>query len=151
MPLVTVSELAEADAQVVYARLSNMEAFPRFMKNVQTVRVRERGSGYTITEWTAILQGVTFRWVERDDWYPEQGRIAFRQLEGDLRRFEGYWEVRPGPRPGTCQVTLTTEFEFGMPMLAPLLNPVARLALKENARDMVRAVAQAAGGESAPS
>lgn len=144
MPIVTVTEDVTASPARVYDILSDMAAFPSFMKNVESVRILERGPGFTLSEWVTRLQGARFRWVERDEFFPEEGKITYRQIEGDLKVFQGHWALEPGLK-GT-RVTLQTEFEFGIPMLAALLNPVAKVTLKENARAMIRAVA----GQSQP-
>lgn len=137
MPRVDVERVVAAPPDRVYAVLADMERFPQFMKNVESLTVRERGDGYTVTEWVARLQGARFRWVERDEFYP--GRIVYNQIEGDLRVFRGEWRVEPAE--GGTRVVLVTEFEFGMPMLAQLLNPLARIAVRENAEAMLAAIA----------
>ncbi|WP_430626297.1 type II toxin-antitoxin system RatA family toxin [Sulfobacillus thermotolerans] len=133
MPVVTVTEVVPASMTSIYKILSDMQRFPEFMKNVESVTIAEQGEDYTHSVWRTKLQGATFQWTERDEFFPQQGRISYRQIQGDLKKFEGFWQ-----------------FEFGMPMLASLLNPVAKLAIRENAKAMVRAIgekAQAADSE----
>lgn len=141
MPTIQVSQVIPAKQNRVYQFLEQMEEFPRYMKNLETVRCLERGQGYTVTEWVARLRGSRFRWVERDTFDPVSYRIDFQQTEGDLKVFRGYWLLTK--EDAATQVTLVTEFEFGMPMLASLLNPVAKIALRDNARGMVEAIASA--------
>ncbi|MCY0898332.1 MAG: aromatase/cyclase [Firmicutes bacterium] len=138
MPLVEVTELVSAPIDRVYRVVSDMESYPRFMKNVESIKVLERGDGYTVTEWHARLKGARFRWVEKDLFDPQNFRITYEQTEGDLKEFRGYWALSASG-DGT-RVTLVTEFEFGVPMLASLLNPVARVALRENSRAMLAAI-----------
>ncbi|MCL5063545.1 MAG: SRPBCC family protein [Firmicutes bacterium] len=146
MPVVEVTEWIDSDPDQVYAKISRMEDFPAIMANVQSVTIKETGEGYTLSEWVAKLQGARFRWVERDEFFPEHRRITFRQTEGDLKVFQGEWRVvSDGQR---SQVTFVTEFEFGMPMLSNLLNPVARYALRQNARSMVQGIQQALAAHS---
>ncbi len=138
MPAVTVSEIVPASVAAVYRILADMTQFPAFMKNVESVAVVETGANYTHSTWRTKLQGATFQWTERDEFFPDEGRITYHQIQGDLKKFEGYWQLRATDK-GT-EVTLETSFEFGMPMLANLLNPVAKLAIRENAKAMVRAI-----------
>ena len=142
MPKVTVTEVVPVRVDAVYQILSDMAQFPRFMKNVEGIQILEKGESWTLSQWVTRLQGAKFRWVERDTFYPEQGRITFAQTEGDLKVFQGEWRLLAVN--GGTEVTLDTEFEFGIPMLASLLNPVAKLAIRENAREMVRAIGEAA-------
>ena len=139
MPTVEVSHVVGAPIDSVYEILTDMASFPRFMKTVQSITILERGEGYTVSEWVAKLQGARFRWVERDRFYPQEWRITYDQTEGDLKVFRGHWALERVPK-GT-QVTLVTEFEFGMPMLSSLLNPVAKIAIRDNARTMVQGIA----------
>ncbi len=141
MPKVEVREWIEARAEHVYEKLTRMDEFPQIMDNVQSVTIRERGPGFTVSEWVAKLKGSQFRWVERDEFFPQEGIIRFHQLEGDLKVFQGEWQVHAdGAR---TEVVLVTEFEFGLPMMASLLNPVARYALRQNGLSMVRGIQQA--------
>lgn len=138
MPYVEVHKLIGAKPDAVYAVLSDMESFPRFMENVVSVQVVRRDEGSTDSHWHVILQGAPFRWLERDTFLPQEGRITYQQISGDLKRFEGEWRVVP--EGGGTSVTLTTDFEFGMPMIASLLNPVAKLILRRNAEAMLDAL-----------
>lgn len=142
MPKVTVTEVVPVPLDAIYRVLSDMQQFPRFMKNVDEIQILERGDSWTVSQWITRLQGAKFRWIERDTFFPEQGRITFVQTEGDLKTFQGEWRLTE--RPEGTEVTLDTEFEFGIPMLASLLNPVAKLAIRENAREMVRAIGSTA-------
>ncbi|CAB1128730.1 Polyketide_cyc domain-containing protein [Candidatus Hydrogenisulfobacillus filiaventi] len=141
MPTVEVAERIPAAPEAVFAVLSDMSRFPEFMDNVEEITILERGPDTTVSRWVTRLQGARFRWTERDRFYPGEWRITYEQIEGDLKRFQGYWQLEPDG--DGCRVRLVTEFEFGMPMLASLLNPVAALAIRENARGMIRALGQA--------
>ena len=46
------------------------------------------------------------------------------------------------PVDGGTQVEFVTEFEFGIPMLSSMLNPVAKMALKSNSRAMLEAIGE---------
>ncbi|MBX5466641.1 MAG: SRPBCC family protein [Firmicutes bacterium] len=150
MPTVEVAERVAAPPEVVWAMLVEMEQFPTFMESLEAVEVLERGPDYTVTRWTARLKGSRFVWTERDDFDRERGRIEFHQVSGDLRVFEGYWQITP-EGPDATRVLLATTFEFGVPMLAALLNPIARVALRDNARAMLAAIAARAGSSPAGS
>lgn len=144
MPQVEVTQVVEAPIEAVYEILSDMAAFPKFMKSIEAITIRERGDGFTVSEWVARLQGAKFRWVEKDIFHPEEYRITYDQTEGDLKVFRGYWQLQ-AVDTGT-EVTLVTEFEFGMPMLSALLNPVAKVAIRDNARSMVFGIKALAQG-----
>jgi coenzyme Q-binding protein COQ10 len=160
MPEVVVSARLATDPARVWALVSDMEAFPRFMPSVESLRILERGDGYTLTEWVCRLQGMRFRWTERDEFLPAEGRIVYRLVSGDLARFEGDWRLTPPPGAtatdgagdgaegagagGPTELTLTTRFEFGLPMLAPMLDPVAKVMLRKNVEAMLAGLQQEA-------
>lgn len=139
MPIVEMDQVISAPINEVYRLVSDTESYPKFMKVVESIKVLERGDGYTLTEWVVRLQGARFRWVEKDLFHPEEYRITYDQTEGDLKTFRGYWALEEVPA-GT-RVVLVTEFEFGMPMLSALLNPVAKVAIRDNSRSMLDAIA----------
>ena len=140
MPEVTVKARLAATPDAVWALISDMEAFPRFMSSVESLRVLERGEGWTVSEWVCRLQGMRFRWTERDEFARGEGVVRYRQIAGDLARFEGEWELapRPGAAASETEVRLRTLFDFGLPMLSAMLDPVAKIALRKNVEAMLR-------------
>ena len=143
MPVVSAEASLAAQPQRAYEFLTDMESFPRFMDSVERVTVLERWEGGSRSDWTVRIKGGRFRWVEVDRFDPAGPRIEFQQVQGDLRRFQGDWQVIP--RGGGATVRLTVDFEFGLPMLAPLLNPVAALAIRSNCASMVEGIEKALG------
>ncbi len=86
------------------------------------------------------VDGRVIKWKERDVFYPAQHRIEYTQVSGDLKKFEGYWqlsEVADG-----VKIVLTVDFEFGMPMVAALLNPLLKKKVRENSAGMLAAIKQ---------
>lgn len=144
MPVVEVRAVIPASIAAVYEVVSDMESYPKFMKTIKAIRILERGDGYTVSDWEARLQGARFHWLEKDVFDPGHYRITYDQTSGDLRVFRGHWQLEEVP--GGTQVTLVTEFEFGVPMLSSLLNPVAKVAIKDNAKSMLDGIAQQSRG-----
>lgn len=144
MPRVEVTREVQAPADVVYRICRDPESFPRFMSNVVSVTTREQGEGWAVTEWVTRLQGRTFRWTERDEYDDARRRITYRQVSGDLKKFEGEWVIEPDG--AATRVRFVCEFEFGIPVIAALLNPVATLALRSNAEEMLAAIEREAAG-----
>ena len=57
---------AQGEAQEAYEIASKMEDYPKFMENLESVKVLERGENYTITDWVAKVDGRDFKWQEKD-------------------------------------------------------------------------------------
>ena len=97
--------------------------------------IEVEGGEHRESSWEVLLKGSLLRWRERETVDRPGMRIDFKQLEGDLDRFDGHWLVEPAE--GGSDVELHVEFEIGIPLLAEMLNPVAARALRDNSADML--------------
>ncbi len=138
MPYIECSVFVRSDAQEAYEIARKMEEYPVFMENLESVKVLEQGEGYTITDWWAKVDGRDFKWQEKDVFDEENLTITYQQTAGDLKKFEGQWSF--AEEPGGTKVTLTVDFEMGIPMLAGLLNPILKKKVKSNSEAMLEAI-----------
>ena len=148
MPFVEVAETIAAPVQRVWEVVNDVEAYPRLMEHVHELRIVERGDNYRLLEWVVELKGCVMRWIEREDLQPDRYRIEYRQIEGELAEFDGFWQLEPRGDSMT-NVILTVHFEIGIPMLAEMLNPVAERAIRDNSRNMLLSLATEAAPGSA--
>lgn len=138
MPYIECTIDVHGDPAEAYEIAKRMEEYPKFMENLDYVLVVERGDGYTITDWQAKLEGRKFRWQEKDIFDDANHTITYKQTAGDLKKFEGQWSfVQEGD---ITRITLTVDFEMGIPVLAALLNPIAKKAIKSNSDGMLEAI-----------
>lgn len=137
MPEIIVKERIEEPIAKVWELVKNIEDYPKFMKPVRAVKVLSRRGDVTDAEWEVELKGSLLCWSERETCFPDDHRIEFAQIEGDLEKFEGYWDLK-AVSPRATEVELRVDFEIGIPMLRDMLNPVAEKALRENAITMLR-------------
>lgn len=122
------SQSAGADA--AYGRIAEFERYPDFVEEVRSVTVHNAGSGEPLrSDWEIIFRSGPLRWTEVDYFQPDQRHIVFEQMAGDFEVFRGSWQV--DPVPGGCQVTFEATFDFGIPSLAGVLEPIAAKVLKE--------------------
>lgn len=140
MPVVEVTREVRGSVEAVMQRLWQMETWPQFMDAVDSIEILERDGRRQRSRWRVHLKGTTIRWEEEDEISPEEGRLVYRQTVGDLRKFQGVWQVAPSAAGAT--VTHTLEFEFGIPMLAGLLNPIAKVVIKSNTIAMLDGLVQ---------
>lgn len=139
MAQVTASLVIRAPLGRVYERAKQVEDFPRFMPDLERVTVLERRDGLpAVTEWVGIVEGRRIRWVEEDSWDDARHECRFRQREGDFDRYEGTWTFAPDGE-GT-RTTITVEFEFGIPLIGPLVSALLRAKMRENLDGMLRAL-----------
>jgi coenzyme Q-binding protein COQ10 len=148
MPQVEVAETIAAPVQRVWEVVNDVESYPRLMEHVHSLRIVESGDNYRLLEWEVELKGCVMRWIEREELQPDRYRIDYRQIEGELAEFEGFWQLTPLTDSST-QVVLSVRFEIGIPMLAEMLNPVAERAIRDNSRSMLLSLATEAAPDAA--
>jgi ribosome-associated toxin RatA of RatAB toxin-antitoxin module len=128
----------DAPAAEVYELAKEQERFPEFMPDVETVVVLERHAGYIVTRWKTLVEEAPIEWTEEDRFDDITPRIDYKLIEGDLDTFEGAWlfdEVA-----GRTRVTLTVEYDFGVPTLAELIGPTLAKKVRENCEMMLAAL-----------
>ncbi len=138
MPYVETKTSIKGEGKAVYEIISNMAAYPEFMKDLVSVEILERGENYTISHWVSNVDGRKIVWTERDTFYPEELKITYCQTEGDLKKMEGQWHIEE--HEDYCDVTLAVDFEFGIPMIAGLLNPILKKKVRENSENMLTSI-----------
>jgi ribosome-associated toxin RatA of RatAB toxin-antitoxin module len=150
VPRVTVTLEINVPIHVAWSRIIDFASYPRFMNNVESAEIRRADVSKVVTSWQARLKGSILRWTDESVLDRDRWRIEFNQLDGDLERFDGYWQLTTLGEHGT-QVCLAIDFEVGIPQLRALLNPAAGAAIKENCESMLRDLEKsvAAGGRRA--
>ncbi|MBT9156553.1 MAG: hypothetical protein DDT37_01540 [Firmicutes bacterium] len=138
MPYVEVDTTIKGDISRIWAIVSDMASYPKFMPNLQSVTIEERSDNTTVSKWVSNVDGRVIAWRERDTFYPDDYRIEYVQLSGDLKKFEGKWQL--SSNGDAVNVLLTVDFEFGVPMLAALLNPLLKKKVRENSAGMLAAI-----------
>ncbi len=133
----------DAPARQIWSILVDMEKFPALMADVESVTVVERTENRTVTEWETSVDGTPVVWTEEDSFFPEQLRIEYKLIEGDLDTFEGYWQITPlGDQ--CCELELYVEYEFGIPELTNLIGPTLRQKVGENSTMMLAGIKERA-------
>ena len=138
MPYVESKINIKGQGQKIYDIIKDMAAYPSFMKDLVSVEILERGDNYTVSHWVSNVDGRKIVWTERDTFYPDDLKITYAQTDGDLKKMEGQWIIQP--QGEECEVSLVVDFEFGIPMIAGLLNPILKKKVRENSGNMLSAI-----------
>ena len=120
----------EGPREAVYELAKDMESYPEYMPDVESVKIVSRRPNATITEWETSVDGTPILWTEEDVFDDGNFTITYRLIEGDLDKFEGMWKFEQTPQ-GT-QVTLTVDYDFGIPELTNLIGPTLEQKVGEN-------------------
>lgn len=138
MPYVEEQILIHGNIDEVFAIAADMESYPRYMPDVESVTVLERKEDSTVTDWVTNVEGTPIVWTEVDEFDRANHCIRYRLIEGDLDKFEGEWRFE---RVGTAtRVTLGVDYDFGIPNLTELIGPTLEVKVRENSQMMLRAM-----------
>ncbi|CUH95572.1 hypothetical protein P22_1645 [Propionispora sp. 2/2-37] len=137
MPYVEVALAVDCERKSIYPILKEMEKYPEFMPDLESVSIVERDGNTTVSQWVSNVDGRIIKWTEKDTFDDQNMHIAYRQITGDLKKFAGEWILTPMDGGGT-EIKLTVDFEFGVPMIAGLLNPILKKKVKANSMNMLR-------------
>jgi ribosome-associated toxin RatA of RatAB toxin-antitoxin module len=130
---VTIRAVVGADPDGVFRMLAD---FPRYVELAPSVRSVTMSADRSRSAWEVTFRDGLLRWTEADWYDPVARRIDFRQVAGDMDRFEGSWAVAEAP--GGSAVTFTAVFDLGLPGLTAFLEPVAARALEENITELLQ-------------
>lgn len=138
MPEVVRTILIDGESRAVYELAKDMESFPNFMPDVESVKVVSRAPSSTVTEWVTDIDGTPFLWTEEDRFDDAQLRIDYNLIEGDLDKFEGAWTFRE--LDGRTEVCLSVNYDFGLPELTELIGPTLHQKIGENCDKMLAGI-----------
>src|SRR2546427_6442462 len=138
MAQVAATAFIRAPLDRVYALAKDVEAFPSFMPDVESIRVQQRDGSRTVTEWVGVVQGRRVRWVEDDDWDDALHVCTFRQREGDFTRYEGTWTFTAVDQG--AETALVGDFELELPLAGAPLSELLKVLVRENLEGMLGGV-----------
>ncbi|MFH8489216.1 type II toxin-antitoxin system RatA family toxin [Streptomyces longisporoflavus] len=116
-------------AEAVYDRVTDFARYPELAEVVRSVTVHDIGEDRETSSWEVYFRNGILRWTESDHFDRAALTITFVQLDGDFEVFRGAWHIT-----GTgheVRVGFRAEFDFGIPSLAGILEPVAERVIKE--------------------
>ena len=135
MAQVTATTRIHAPLPEVYRVAKDIEKFPEFMPDVQSIRILDRAGARITAEWVGLMQGRKIRWVEEETWDDAAHRSTFRLIEGDFSKFEGSWSFAPVP-DGT-ETVLILDYEMELPLAGALLSNLLKVLVRKNLESML--------------
>lgn len=135
MAQVTATTLIQAPLPEVYRVAKDIEKFPEFMPDVQSIRILDRAGSRITVEWVGLMQGRKIRWVEEETWDDAAHRSTFRLVEGDFSKFEGSWSFAP-VSDGT-EAVLVLDYEMELPLAGALISNLLKVLVRKNLESML--------------
>ncbi|MFE3194142.1 type II toxin-antitoxin system RatA family toxin [Nocardia sp. NPDC059240] len=115
----------------LWSVLLDYAAFPEYMTGVNDVEILDDEGTRRTSSWVVELKGSEMEWEQEDVISVEHRRIEFRQTDGDLAVYQGYWQIHPE------ELELSVEFDIGMPLVAEMIHPAIAKALDGYAGSVV--------------
>ncbi|MGW1408715.1 type II toxin-antitoxin system RatA family toxin [Streptomyces sp. NPDC002403] len=117
-------------ALTVYDNVLRWERYPELAPHVRSTTVHathpaERCS----SSWELHFRSGLLRWTEEDRFDRDGLEIHFAQDDGDFDSFTGTWRIVQDGDDVT--VRFEAEFDFGIPSLEGILDPIAERVIKE--------------------
>ncbi len=137
MPRVVIERrMSGVDPTAVWEIARNLTMYPSFMDQVLRVEPSDIAPGRSATAWVVLFNGNELRWIEEDNYFENERRMTFSQIEGDLAEWRGSFAVvcENGATIGRYEI----EFDLGIPALADVLHLLGERAIRANCEQMLQ-------------
>ena len=138
MPTVEVCNIINADRGKVFEVIKNMEIFPKFMRDVKTVKVLEYFENRIVTEWVTNVDGVPIQWIEEDIFNDREMSCNFKTLKGDYK-YDGVWKVASLKKNKT-RLSILVNFDWQIPNFEKFIGYILEKKARNSLRSMLNAI-----------
>lgn len=122
--------IESVSAEEVFDTILRFDRFPALAPHVESTTVHETVPNPTgKSSWELHFRSGLLRWTEREHFRREELRLDFEQLTGDFDEFSGSWTFQQDGANTTLR--FAAEFDFGIPSLEGILDPIAERVIKE--------------------
>ena len=117
------------DAGTAFDTLADFRHYADLVDVVRSVELDRPANGPAYSTWVVEFRNGLLRWTEEDWFRRDQLRLDFMQIDGDFEEFYGGWVLEP--TPDGVKAALIADFDFGVPSLASIVEPVAERVLTD--------------------
>lgn len=147
MPKIETEIIIAAPLNSVYEIAKDIERFPEFFPDVESVKIIDRFSDGFTSEWVGVVAKLNrkIKWVEEDHWDDVAHRCTFSAVSGDWETYDGVWtfsEVAGGTR-----MHMALEADINVPMIGAIIKTLIGKLAKANVDNMFEGIARRARGE----
>ncbi|MBV9851764.1 MAG: SRPBCC family protein [Armatimonadetes bacterium] len=149
MPHIENEVLVNAPLEKVYALAKDVESFPQFMPDVESIHIAERSADgqRTVTDWVGVASDfkLKVRWTEEDLWDDAAHTCRFSQVKGDYQQYGGTWTFTQ-EAGGRTRFASAIDYELDIPLIGPLLKSLVAKLMRENTQRILDAIKRRAEG-----
>ncbi|MEW5249684.1 type II toxin-antitoxin system RatA family toxin [Microbulbifer sp. 2201CG32-9] len=110
-------------ANTVFDTLSDFRHYVDLVDTVVSVEMHRETGKEAESSWVVKFRNGLLKWTERDWFKREELKMEFEQIDGDFEEFMGTWNIEQ--QGSDVKVALIVDFDFGIPSLESIVNPVA--------------------------
>jgi ribosome-associated toxin RatA of RatAB toxin-antitoxin module len=143
MPHIENEVVIDAPLERVYALAKDVESFPSFMPDVESVVVAERSEDgtRTVTDFVGVAKEfkIKIRWKEEDLWDDAAHTCRFHQISGEYQSYCGLWTFT-SEGDNRSKFTSAIDYEYDVPLIGPLLKKVIARLMSDNTQRLLEAI-----------
>jgi ribosome-associated toxin RatA of RatAB toxin-antitoxin module len=118
------------NAGTVYESIARFDRFPELAPHVSSTTVHgSLPAAVGSSSWELHFRSGLLRWTEEDRFARDELEIVFEQEDGDFDHFAGKWALTQDG--ADVVVHFEVDFDFGIPSLEGILDPIAERVIKE--------------------
>ncbi|MHB9134013.1 MAG: type II toxin-antitoxin system RatA family toxin [Armatimonadota bacterium] len=147
MPQIATEVFIPAPLEAVYAVAKDIERFPEFLPDVESVVITERRENGFVSDWVGVVEKLNrkIKWQELDEWDDATHTCRFKAVGGDWEKYDGVWTFVVQDN-GTL-MAMTLECDVNVPLIGPIIkNLIGKLA-KANVVSMFDGIRRRTLGE----
>jgi coenzyme Q-binding protein COQ10 len=135
---ITLSRLLSAPVADAYNIVVEIERFPEFMENVNSIKILSAEGTRKVIAWEMTIDDAPLDWIEEVNYDAHHHRVEFCAIDGVFERFDGYWQVFP--MGSGSKVELQLEYELGLPEIEHIIGPILKSRLMANLETMLASI-----------
>ncbi len=142
MPNVMTEIIIPAPLEKVYAVAKDIEKFPEFLPDVESVVIVEHTEKGFISDWVGIAEKLNrkIKWREEDIWDDTAHICTFRALSGDWETYDGVWSFIEVD--GGTKMIMNMDCEVNVPLIGALIKTIIGKLAKSNIDGMFEGIKQ---------
>lgn len=147
MPKIETEIVIPAPLETVYAIAKDIEKFPEFLPDVESVQILERTDGGFTSAWVGVVEKLhrKLKWVELDEWDDAAHVCTFHTLSGDWDKYDGVWSFA-AQGDGTL-MRMQLDCDINVPMIGAIIKGLIGKLAKANVDNMFEGICRRSLGE----